>query len=335
MLMQANIDKSFWRDDLDDREVMVSIKCLTYNHEPYIRQCLEGFVKQKTNFRFEAIVHDDASTDKTAEIVKEYAEKYPSIIKPIFEVENQYSKRDGTLTKIVNAHMRGKYVAMCEGDDYWTDPLKLQKQVDFMEANEEYAICCHRIKRYYEKENRFEEKKIGDFPSNESISFTNKENLDCWMTETSSVVYRSCMLDANYVSNYKYTRDTHLAYHLLKKGKGCCLGFYGSVYRWHEGGVYSVRTETNKFYMAYLIYRELRQNNPEDNDIQCFYLKYKNSFFNYLRQEVFVRDISKELLKAIRAFCYDSCRDDGLFAGLNCFGKLLKSFVKGFFKQRS
>ena len=128
-------------DIMDDKELMVTIRCLAYNHEPYIRQCLDGFVMQKTNFRFEAVVHDDASTDGTAAIIKEYAEKYPNIIKPIFENENQYRKRDGSLKRIMNEHTHGKYVALCEGDDYWIDPLKLQKQVDFMEANSDFFLC--------------------------------------------------------------------------------------------------------------------------------------------------------------------------------------------------
>ena len=81
----------------ENEPLMVTILCLVYNHESYIRQCLEGFVMQKTNFRFEAIVHDDASTDGTAAIIREYAEKYPDINKPIFETENQYSKGDGSL----------------------------------------------------------------------------------------------------------------------------------------------------------------------------------------------------------------------------------------------
>lgn len=109
----------------DNQPLMVTIRCTAYNHEPYIRACLEGFVMQKTNFRFEAIVHDDASTDGTAAIIKEYAEKYPDVIKPILERENQYSK--GTLGKIMDEASKGKYIAFCEGDDYWTDPLKLQK----------------------------------------------------------------------------------------------------------------------------------------------------------------------------------------------------------------
>lgn len=128
------------QENNNSQPLMVSIKCITYNHEPYIRQCLEGFVMQKTNFRFEAVVHDDASTDGTADIIREYAEKYPDIIKPIYETENQYSKKDGSLGRIMDAACTGKYIAVCEGDDYWTDPLKLQKQVDILESNPEVGL---------------------------------------------------------------------------------------------------------------------------------------------------------------------------------------------------
>ena len=123
---------------------LVAIHCLVYNHESYLRDCFDGFVMQQTNFPFVAIVHDDASTDGSAAIIREYEEKYPHIFKPIYETENQYSKRDGSLDRIMNAAIEAtgaQYVAMCEGDDYWTDPLKLQKQVDFMEANPECGLC--------------------------------------------------------------------------------------------------------------------------------------------------------------------------------------------------
>lgn len=128
-------------EEKDTRPIMVSIRCTAYNHEKYIRDALEGFVMQKTNFRFEAIVHDDASTDGTAAIIREYAEKYPDIIKPIYETENQYSKHDGSLTKIMNEACKGKYIALCEGDDYWIEPYKLQKQVDFLESSPDYSMC--------------------------------------------------------------------------------------------------------------------------------------------------------------------------------------------------
>lgn len=103
---------------------------------------------QKTNFRFEAIVHDDASTDGTAAIIREYAEKYPDIIKPIYETENQYSKHDGSLRRIMDEACKGKYIALCEGDDYWTDPQKLQIQVDFMENHPDFSLCFHDFKSW-------------------------------------------------------------------------------------------------------------------------------------------------------------------------------------------
>lgn len=126
-------------------DLLVSIHCLAYNHAPFIRQCLEGFVMQKTNFRFEAVVHDDASIDGTTEIIKEYARNYPSIIKPILETENQWKK--GTIPTIMKQACVGKYVAYCEGDDYWIDPYKLQKQVDALEANPK-AMMCYSLSKY-------------------------------------------------------------------------------------------------------------------------------------------------------------------------------------------
>ncbi|MDO5450176.1 MAG: glycosyltransferase [Akkermansia sp.] len=124
---------------------LVVIRSLVYNHEPYLRQCLDGFVMQQTTFPFVAVVHDDCSTDGSAAILREYAEKYPDIIKPIYEDENQYSKRDGSLNRIMSeacGKYGAKYIALCEGDDCWTDPHKLQKQVDFLEAHPEYTMAC-------------------------------------------------------------------------------------------------------------------------------------------------------------------------------------------------
>lgn len=127
-------------------DIKVSVLCLTYNHEKYIRQCLDGFIMQKTNFPFEVIVHDDASTDNTAAIVREYEEKYPDIIKPIYETENQYSKGVRITSTIMFPKAKGKYLAFCEGDDFWVDPLKLQKQYDAMEANPDCHMCVCKVR---------------------------------------------------------------------------------------------------------------------------------------------------------------------------------------------
>lgn len=119
----------------------VSVICDVYNHGPYIRNALEGFVMQKTNFSFEVLVHDDASTDDSADIIREYEQKYPNLIKPIYQSENQYSQKVPIDRTYQIPRIKGKYVATCEGDDYWTDPMKLQKQYDFMEANPDYSMC--------------------------------------------------------------------------------------------------------------------------------------------------------------------------------------------------
>lgn len=127
-------------------EVMVSVICLAYNHEAKIKAALEGFVSQKTNFLFEVIIHDDASSDKTADIIREYEQKYPHIIKPIYQVENQYSKGVDIIHQYMLPKARGKYYALCEGDDSWINQHKLQKQFDYMEAHPQCMLCGHRAK---------------------------------------------------------------------------------------------------------------------------------------------------------------------------------------------
>lgn len=130
-------------------EVMVSICCLAYNHEKYIRQCLEGFVNQKTNFQYEVLIHDDASTDGTADIIREYEKKYPNIIKPIYQVENQYSQGK-PINKYLYEKALGRYIALCEGDDYWCDSSKLQLQVEALELNKRCRFAVHKTMRMKE-----------------------------------------------------------------------------------------------------------------------------------------------------------------------------------------
>lgn len=140
---QEEIMNSWGVDNSDSP--LVSIRCIAYNQEKYVGQTLDGFLMQETNFPFEIIIHDDASTDNTANIIREYEKKFPKIIKPIYEIENQYSKNDDSISNIMNAACKGKYIAYCEGDDYWIDKEKLQIQYNMLENKQDCTIVFNKV----------------------------------------------------------------------------------------------------------------------------------------------------------------------------------------------
>lgn len=217
---------------------LVSICCLCYNHEPYIRECLDGFMLQKTNFVFEVLIHDDASTDKSADIIREYEAKYPDIIKPIYQTENQYSKGVGVTRIYQFPRAKGKYIAMCEGDDYWTDPYKLQKQVDFLETNEEYSICFHPVKVWKENEKEL----VDDFITREVSETTTILDLaEGNYMHTPSVVFRRNQEVFDIFNSLGALPAGDYILHMLnaKNGKIKKLSEIMGVYRVHDGGVWS------------------------------------------------------------------------------------------------
>jgi glycosyltransferase involved in cell wall biosynthesis len=220
---------------------LVSICSITYNHEPYIRQCLDGFLMQKTNFKYEIIIHDDASTDGTAEIIKEYAERYPDLITPVFQTENQYSKGlRGFYAKFVFPRAKGKYIALCEGDDYWTDPLKLQKQVDFLEANPDFVMCSHCFDVLLQEAGTFENKVEDTNLKYSLIDITN----GTWPAQTLTVLFRAnSLLDKCYGV---VTGDVALFYFLLKQGNGMRLKDNMATYRIHKSGLWGGVSGVNR-----------------------------------------------------------------------------------------
>ena len=219
---------------------LVAIQCLVYNHEPYLRDCLEGFVMQQTNFPFVAIVHDDASTDGSTIIIREYEKKYPNIIKPIYETENQYAKHDGSVTRIMNAAIDAtgaKYVAMCEGDDYWTDPLKLQKQVDFLEANSEYSLCLTNSIVKFDDREVLAINHIWDTYTIEEVLKTNALNVNnrgdnivpCG--HTSTIFYKKPNKEYPHWMSKCFIGDEPLMIYLAHHGKVKFINEVTSVYR--------------------------------------------------------------------------------------------------------
>lgn len=223
-------------------EIMVSIVCNAYNHEKYITQALNSFLMQKTNFPFEVLIHDDASTDGTADIIRDYVAKFPEIIKPIYQTQNQYSQKISVTRTYQYSRAQGKYIALCEGDDYWTDPCKLQKQVDAMEAHPEVDICAHRTA--YIREGKVtalvpKQKSSTIFPPEQVIAGGGA------FVATSSLMFRRNMLNGE----NDYTQFWGLDYILQISGslRGGMLYLKDcmSVYRQMSEGSWTARTKSN------------------------------------------------------------------------------------------
>lgn len=222
----------------DKIKPLLVISCTAYNHEAFLRDALEGFVMQRTDFPFVAVVHDDASTDGTAAVLREYAERYPDIILPIYEEENQYSKRDGSLLRVMNAARAAtgaKYIALCEGDDYWTCPDKLQRQVDFLESHPDYSLVFHNAPIMRLDGNLY----YNLCHINGSREYSPTEILKNYTIPTASVVYLRENIDDNPIRfnpKFKYG-DNVLFLTAATQGKIFCIDKYWSVYRQQMGSM--------------------------------------------------------------------------------------------------
>lgn len=226
--------------ELENIRPKVAISCLVYNHEPYLRKCLDGFVMQQTDFPFVAFVHDDCSTDQSAKIIAEYARKYPDIIVPMYETENQYqyNRRTGIIVETACKNSGAKYIAECEGDDYWTDPLKLQKQVDYLEANEDCVMCCHNAWLI----NDIEQYEFIDLLVQEHDILLN-ELLSSWRVPTASLLYRINVEKRVPREKAFANGDYYLLLRMRSQGKIHYDPTVMSVYRMHGD---SVSAEMNR-----------------------------------------------------------------------------------------
>lgn len=225
-------------------KIKVAIFCLAYNHENFIAKALDGFLMQETDFDFQVIIGEDCSTDNTASIIKEYAEKYPHIIKPVFQEKNIGVYRNALETF---KRIKAEYVAMCEGDDYWTDPLKLQKQVDFLDNNPDFTICFHPA--YVDFDGKVGAEIIPDPSVFKKCEYTFGDILTNNIIPTTSCVYRWNTISAENISEFFpkleiVPLDWFL--HILHAKHGCirCMDEVMSVYRKHEGGMWQADPET-------------------------------------------------------------------------------------------
>lgn len=263
-------------------DFLVRTRCFTFNHGKFISKALEGFSMQQTTFPVVTVIVDDASTDNTAEVIRDFVQEHFVLdecgydkateyghvtfarhkrnrncyFAVIYLAENHFKKKD---KKPYYAEWSDiKYEAMCEGDDYWTDPLKLQRQVDFLESHPDYMMCFHKVKVLAE-----EERERHFFEHLEEREYSAREIYDRWTVPTCSVVYRDFGLESN---RKIYYGDIYKWLQIAEKGKVFCLGFCGGVYRRHSGSL-SSQTSSSELILLADQYRYLGKRFPALKDI--------------------------------------------------------------------
>lgn len=260
-----------------DKKPLVSISVVTYQHANYLCKCIDGILMQKTDFSFEVLLGDDVSEDGTREICIEYAQKYPDKIKLFLHrrennisIEGQATGRFNFVYNLFSA--RGKYFAICEGDDYWTDPLKLQKQVDFLEENGEYAAAYHSAKLINEKGKIIKESVWGSYRSHsqEDLLYSKGEMI------TNTVLFRNKLNDLSKMMTV-VNADTFLFHKIGEIGGGKFMSnIKPSCYRVHEGGVFSLKGNLFKLKSALDTYSAIADSLKEKGNSPT-YVYYKAS----------------------------------------------------------
>jgi glycosyltransferase involved in cell wall biosynthesis len=245
---------------------LVSVSCLTFNHSSFIKQCFDGILSQKTDFPFEIVVYDDASTDGTDKIILEYTEKFPNRFNVLIQKENQYSQGvRGIAAKFNFPRCRGKYIAFCEGDDFWTDPLKLQKQVDFLEENPDYSICCTNYSEVDQfgglvRENIWNGIRLAPVISHETI-------LEHYKPKILTSIFRKDVFGKGFPDIFfkTFNSDNFLCAIATENGPAAFLNFNSGCYRIHNQGVWSGKTEINQYEMQLDTYQKMQGHFTKDS----------------------------------------------------------------------
>lgn len=244
-----------------EKNPIVSVCFITFNQENYIRKSLDSILNQKTTFKFEIIIHDDCSSDNTPQIIKEYEEKYPHIIKTIFQKENQYSKGMSPLFDFISPLTEGKYIAILEGDDYWCDQNKLQLQVEALEAHNDCFLCVHDTQTV-DKCGNLSKYKFPPIDINQSVILSHdyihyEIAEEQWMFQTSSYMVKADIFKKYakekkkiYAKEFYRVGDLPLVLYCLNYGNVCYINKVMSNYRVDSGGHMTKMNLDNSFLLT-------------------------------------------------------------------------------------
>jgi len=263
---------------------LVSICCCSYNHFDFISKTLESFLEQKTNFGFEILIHDDASTDGTIEIILSYAKMYPDIIRPLIQKDNKYSQGVRFMQNRYNfPRAKGKYLAICEGDDYWTDPNKLQKQVDFLDTNSDYNLCFHQVNKLYEDYTLVPHCNIKT-----NTVFCRKDLYSENIIPTCSVMFRNIERPDTEAKSGLTFGDWLLHLHYTSGGaKAFYFADSMGVYRIHKGGHWSTQNKISQIEQILNVCNYISENLVDTDEERVIFNRSHNNYYFILLRAYF------------------------------------------------
>lgn len=322
-----------------EQNYKVLVMCFTFNHSKYIEDALNGFVIQQTTFPFACLVVDDASTDGEQEVIKSWMERECNMAEakhidiPTADIiivphktnrnctmavyllkENLFRQKEKKMEHVIPWREYCQYEAMCEGDDYWIDPLKLQKQIDFLEKHPEVSYSCHRFKVLIEKDGTITDdwnsfyknpvnRNISEFLFDTEYAFSKG-----WITLSLTQVVRCSALNPNFCAQFKYRRDVHNIYSILQSGKGVCHSFVGGVYRINVGSMHAGQSTVIQHRNNYELYKEFYQKTGElfaKNKMKRSYVqlvrmravKFPKNFFEFNCFRIAIKEKIQEIFK--------------------------------------
>jgi len=293
---------ALWQGDI--KKPKVSIKCITYNHEKYIEDALEGFLIQETDFPFEICIHDDASTDKTADIIRKYEKAYPRIFKTIYQVENQYSQGNSP-GHIVNKICKGEYIAVCEGDDYWVDPKKLRIQVQYLDAHPEIVISSFDAIIIDEQGRMVSKSKLPDVHKRD---YAPEELIQgkAWLL-TLNWMHKNIDVGGIPERHNVLNGDTFLTSLLGQHGGSHHhTDIQSSVYRMHKGGIWSsldkinkIDAQLNTYFWMYSYYKRIGKEKYAQEYLKKYRQKFADRFTFFEVLGIFLWVIKKNARKLL------------------------------------
>ncbi|WP_051878187.1 glycosyltransferase [Chryseobacterium sp. FH1] len=292
---------------MNDSKALVSVFMISYNQQDYIIEALENVLNQKTDFDFEIILSDDCSTDNTKNVVQDFLASHPNKnLVTFFSQEKNLGWMPNFIFTLQKCKDSGaKYIAMCEGDDFWTNPDKLQKQIDLLENNPDVVLTCHQYKELYNdgstKDYPYFRKDF--FLGQESFKFSQEDFEAFLRIQTMTIVFRNSALDLELRHKYQYYCDTHIKHHILDHGLGLYTKDFDAVYRIHGKNVFASLKRREQSEFAYNVYRDLITNNNSqgykktrdivmENRVKIELETRKHSFFNRYYQQLLLQQLS-------------------------------------------